>query len=52
MLQLNLKNVVGSGHVDCPSKFIPLSFVVNLLNGNTMLFAPKEKTNVNNKLYF
>lgn len=40
MLILTLENIFGSGHIDRPTKFVALSFVVDFFNWYTMFFAP------------
>lgn len=39
---LHLKLVIFIGHIDGPTEFITLSFIVDLFNWNTMLFAPVD----------
>lgn len=38
-----LENIVCLSHINSPSEFITLGFVVNLLNWDIMLLAPKDK---------
>lgn len=37
-----LKLVIFIGHIDGPTEFITLSFIVDLFNWNIMLFAPVD----------
>lgn len=39
-----LKMVVLGGHINSPTELVPLGFVVNLVDGNAMLFAPVNIT--------
>lgn len=43
MLILTLEDILRTGHVDRPTEFVALSFVVDFFYWNIMLFAPVNK---------
>lgn len=43
MLILTLEDIFRTGHVDRPTEFITLSFVVNFFDWYTIFFAPENK---------